>query len=226
MGRSTTGTVITVQVIGWLQGTPLLAGQAESTGDEQPPISTERLQYRIIHSLLRILRNSLEIKQKVDDIIDACSSKMNLRQNIEHWRAKSANEVDPDRKFTAIKRAAQNLRRYFYFIAFQAYLDQNPPESLEQLVSFEQWMKSHAEFETLLLELDHSMENSIIPVSELKPGDGVALTSEVLAVVQSRNGSVLAQNMILKYGTFICTFIHDRQSSPPKTIFLDVKSFR
>jgi hypothetical protein len=196
MGRSTTGTVITIMVVGWLQGATLVH---EAPSPAELP-RQDRLQYRIIHSLLRILRNSLEIKQKVDDIIDACSSKMNLRQNIEHWRAKAASEVDPERKSTAVRRAAQSLRRYFLLIAFQAYLGQNPPDSLRKLISFEQWMKNHPEFETLFMELDHSMDSAIIPVDELLPGDGVALTSEVLSVVKSRSGSVLAQNMILKYG--------------------------
>jgi hypothetical protein len=80
----------------------------------------------------------------------------------------------------------------------KAYLSKYTPGSLEKLESFHVWMSKRPEFNTMFLELDHSGVEALMSVDELSPGDGVALNSEVLAVVNNRSGSVLAQQTILK----------------------------
>lgn len=54
----------------------------------------------------------------------------------------------------------------------------------------------------MLNELDNFNSSSLLPVGDLQPGEGVALTSEVVKVVSKRRGSVLAAQTILKYDHF------------------------
>lgn len=64
------------------------------------------------------------------------------------------------------------------------------------------WFERHQEFASMLYELHQGGEHSLLPVDPLQPGDGVALTSEVVKVVNNRAGSVLAPLTILKFDHF------------------------
>lgn len=66
--------------------------------------------------------------------------------------------------------------------------------------TFTAWFNLHKEFETMMAEMD--APSSLLPVSQLQPGDGIALTSEVLQVVNGRKGAVLASRTILKFDHF------------------------
>lgn len=80
---------------------------------------TTEFHYQVIHSLLRVVRRGLECKQLVDDAIDKCATHVNIRQQIEFWRAKADSSSDnaQDRQL-AIKKGLNCLHRYFMLIAF------------------------------------------------------------------------------------------------------------
>jgi hypothetical protein len=54
----------------------------------------------------------------------------------------------------------------------------------------------------MLADMENMGELALLPVGQLRPGDGVALTSEVVTVVEKRRGAVLAAQTILKYDHF------------------------
>ncbi|KAI9099760.1 inositol hexakisphosphate-domain-containing protein [Phlyctochytrium arcticum] len=195
MGRSTTGTVVTCLVLHWLRNIkPTVPKQVN------PPLN-----YAIIHSLMRVIRNGLECKKTVDDFIDACGAHYNLREAIEEarLRAETSTEENGTRN-TALSKGMLNLRRYFLLLAFASYLDQNKPGLDSELTSFATWVDRHAEFAGMkdaMMDCQNGME-AILPVERMDPGDGLALSSEVLQVVKLRSGAVLGKNTILKYDMF------------------------
>jgi hypothetical protein len=193
MGRSTTGTVVAALVVRWLRRETL----------DTPNMIEPTINYQVIHSLLRVVKFGLECKRIVDQTIDTCASAMNLRDAIEFWRLKADSEINEDQKRRCVKRGIEALKRYFLLIAFQAYLIQTSVESLDCLETFAVWMERHQELITMLHELDPSNEKALMPVDPLRPGDGVALTSEVVQVVNSRRGGVLAPQTILKFDQYV-----------------------
>lgn len=159
------------------------------------------LNYQIVNSLLRVIKNGLEIKRTVDDVIDRCGAFLNLREIIESEHIQSENENDESKKILHIKRGISALQRYFVLLCFQAYLNNTPPEMINATETFESWMSRRPEISKLLEEFDNRDEQLIIPV-EKSIGDGVALSSEIMSVVASRRGQVLAQQTILKHDAF------------------------
>jgi hypothetical protein len=165
------------------------------------------MQYPMIHSLLRVIRNGLECKAIVDECIDKCSQVMNLRLAIDTWRAHAENSTEENVIRRAVQKGVQYLKRYFIIICFQAYLDQtNPDQGLSEIESFAAWLKRHAEIVRMLDELEDAgaagHKEVLLPIHVLQPGEGIALTTEVLEVVRHRRGSVLASYTILKYDHF------------------------
>jgi protein-tyrosine phosphatase len=192
IGRSVYGSIIVILGILWTRG------KRSCDISKDVPQMEEPLNYQVIHSLLRVIRNGLECKQTVDWIINICGIHSNIRNNIEIYRKKSENETGDSRK-RYIKRAVDSLKRYFMIIAFQSYLDQRNPDCIDSVGSFVEWMNKHQEFNSMLNEIN---EYSLFPVGYLEPGDGVALSNEVASVVNSRHGSVLYRQMILKHDHF------------------------
>ncbi|KAJ3046238.1 hypothetical protein HDV00_000050 [Rhizophlyctis rosea] len=192
-GRSTLGTVVTVLVLHWLTRTK-----------PQPTLHTKpRLNYQPIHSLLRIIRNGVECKRIVDDAIDLCGATINLREAIETLRLQAENETDERMKNIKFAKGLLHLKRYFFLIAFQSYLDQHEPGLGGDLETFKGWLERHPEFASVSGEIGgKGAGEMLVPVEHLSPGDGIALSTEVLQVVNSRNGAVLAQGTILKYDMF------------------------
>ncbi|KAI8092745.1 inositol hexakisphosphate-domain-containing protein [Halteromyces radiatus] len=205
-------------------------GTNDRQRQQEKPLTIRRRNYQIINSLLRVIKHGLENKRIVDDVLDKCGLTINLRDIIEKARVQVENETDPDKRKTKIKRGIVALERYYVLICFQAYLDNTSPELLHETESFGQWMKRHPELATILKELQStdSLE-SIVPVELTIPsslssttvtttmtttassadsnklviqGDGIALTSEVVHVLQARTGQVLGQNSILKHDAF------------------------
>ncbi|TPX51665.1 hypothetical protein SeMB42_g01840 [Synchytrium endobioticum] len=196
-GRSTVGTAVASLVMHWLNGTKPASYEVEQTSTKP------RINYQIIHSLLRVIRNGLECKNMVDAVVDDCGQFMNIRDSIEECRLQAENESDKDLKKRAVRRGLLNLKRYFILILFQCYLDENRLDRItEWRESFKLWMERHPEFDTIKEELENTDIQALVPVEKLAPGDGVALTTEVLNVVNSRNGQVLAQNTIMKHDLF------------------------
>lgn len=197
LGRSTTGTVIVSLILHWLK-------QTTPEPFALPPTATKpRLNYQVIHSLLRVIRSGLESKRVVDDVIDYCSTSINLRETIEESRRAAEAEVDETQRKRFIKRGILQLKRYFMLILFQNFLDQNPAEVGDRMThSFSTWYHKHPEFQSIREELEEENLIPLTPVDYLAPGDGVALTTEVLDVVNRRHGAVLAQGTIVKYDYF------------------------
>ncbi|KAJ3117238.1 hypothetical protein HDU96_007497 [Phlyctochytrium bullatum] len=214
IGRSTTGTVVCSLILQWLQGARVFESAGNESGSSNmnnffpsskalpPPSPKKPLTYQVIHSLLRVIRNGMECRKIVDDIIDRCAFNVNIRDAIEYWRGVAEAEQDEVAKARAVKKGMLCLRRYFALIAFSGYLDDNPPNDCSTLETFKSWMGRRKEFETMLEELENSGLKGLIPVEQLSPGDGIALSSEVLDVVTGRNGSVLAKQTILKADVF------------------------
>ncbi|KAI8337728.1 inositol hexakisphosphate-domain-containing protein [Chlamydoabsidia padenii] len=185
-------------------------------------LTVRRQNYQIINSLLRVIKRGLENKRIVDDVLDQCGLTINLRDIIEKVRVQVEKEPDQIQRKLKIKRGIVALERYYVLICFQAYLDNTSPELLHETESFAQWMKRHPELATILKELQ-STDNldSIVPVeltltssgvdskaatigdtNQAGQGDGLALSSEVVQVLQCRSGQVLGQNSILKHDAF------------------------
>ncbi|CAO3589334.1 unnamed protein product [Absidia cylindrospora] len=223
LGRSTTGTVIATLLTRWIHQ------QSASTftpPSPEQPLTIRRRNYQIINSLLRVIKRGLENKRIVDDVLDQCGLTINLRDIIEKMRVQVENETDPSKRKRKIKRGIVALERYYVLICFQAYLDNTSPELLHETESFGQWMKRHPELATILKELQTTdnldsivPEELPIPTSGIESimattasaegnsnlvgqGDGLALSSEVLHVLQGRSGQVLGQNSILKHDAF------------------------
>ncbi|KAI9320761.1 inositol hexakisphosphate-domain-containing protein [Dichotomocladium elegans] len=161
----------------------------------------QHLNYQIINSLLRVIRNGLENKWIVDDTIDRCGATMNLRDVVESAHAKMESVEDEAERRRILKRGIVMLERYFLLICFQAYLVETSPDMAGETESFGDWMRRHQEITTIRHELRTEDDNLILPV-EKTIGDGVALSSEVMRVVSSRHGNVLAQQTILKHDAF------------------------
>lgn len=166
-----------------------------------------RMNYTIINTLLRVVKNGLEAKKTVDDAIDRCSAVLNIRESIELCRLEAELEPKEDMKASLdsfdsnspIRQGLLHLKRYFMIIAFQCYLDVTSADSLGvDIMTFKEWMQSHSEFNLMIQEMEQGAINSLVPVEKMSPGDGIALTTEVLDVVNRRNGGVLARQTILK----------------------------
>ncbi|KAI8579918.1 hypothetical protein K450DRAFT_187884 [Umbelopsis ramanniana AG] len=198
LGRSTTGTVIATLLTSWIY--PGISTQKAEDVDHEVS-QRPRLNYQLINSLLRVIKNGLEVKSVVDDAIDRCGRFLNLRDVIEDMHVQAENETDEALKKRTIKKGITALERYFLLICFQSYLDQTSPEAVGDTETFETWMKRHPELSTILLETRKDDIELIVPV-ESSIGDGLALESEVTGVVSSRHGQVLAQQTILKHDAF------------------------
>ncbi|GAN09242.1 metal ion binding oxidoreductase [Mucor ambiguus] len=211
LGRSTTGTIIASLLTRWIRPKNISStnSSVRSSRSELPLQSSEQYpNYQIINSLLRVIRRGLENKYIVDAVLDQCSvGGSNLRSTIEDARiqAEKEQEEDPSQFRRTVKRGITALERYFMFICFQAYLDSTSPSLVRDTESFGLWMKRHPELGTILQDLLHTSDEfrSLVPVEQsLGGGDGMALSSEVMRVVNSRHGQVLAQQTILKHDAF------------------------
>ncbi|KAI7872941.1 inositol hexakisphosphate-domain-containing protein [Spinellus fusiger] len=194
LGRSTIGTVIAALLTRWL-------GQASLKEYIPLKVESKYLNYQIINSLLRVIKNGLEIKSIVDDAIDKCGVYLNLRDIIETTHIQAENEKDQEKCKRIVKRGILALERYFLLICFQAYLDDISPDVMDTTESFEHWIKRHEELKTIQHELHRNDLALLVPV-EKSLGDGIAFSSEVMKVVSARHGQVLAQQTILKHDAF------------------------
>lgn len=202
LGRSTTGTIIATLLTRWIR--PNLSSSNSSLRSEH---AVTYPNYQIINSLLRVIKRGLETKGVVDYTLDQCSvGASNLRETIEAARIQAEVEEDPTQFKRTVKRGIISLERYFMFICFQAYLDSTSPSMVRETESFGLWMKRHPELDTILHDILNNKEEdefrSLIPVEKSISGDGMALSSEVMRVVNSRHGQVLAQQTILKHDAF------------------------
>lgn len=217
-GRSTMGSVIAAQILLWKSG-EMARYTAPSLGDGPCAISS----YRIVHSLLRLIRSGLECKRLVDELVDRAGAVVNLRETIEDYRRRAADAAsDPKEAYMAIRRGIFALKRYAMLLIFQAYLGErvcvptpcqrpgtpilepssrtSTPTTQGGAETFEAWLSRHLEIQNLLSQIDreHGLDSIVPEEGRTVPGQGIALTSEVWRVVEQRKGSVLARMTILK----------------------------
>lgn len=168
-GRSTTGTVVTCLVLDWLnKSTKLASSQSSIVSDQQ---TAAKVTYQIIHSLLRVIKDGLECKRIVDQVIEACSHSVNLRTAIEVCRGDAEREADDEQAMKrSLKKGILNLKRYFLLIVFQSYLNDTSPDTLDNLVTFKTWFASRSELGLMRSELEHGGLASLIPVEQMRPG--------------------------------------------------------
>jgi hypothetical protein len=115
-------------------------------------ISYHNGDYKIVLRLIRVISNGAEIKRRTDVSIDSCSVMQNLRHAIKEYKVK-AQEAQGHGNQSLIKfnheRAIAYLDRYFYLIAFNAYLS----EADTSVKGFDEWMNERKELKSLLKEI-------------------------------------------------------------------------
>ncbi|WRT69446.1 uncharacterized protein IL334_006432 [Kwoniella shivajii] len=209
-GRSSTTAVIVLLIHQWLQ-----SGKVASTSYSTPSTPSKpkpqmlrkhitnapRTSWQVINSCLRVIRHGLDVKQAVDEAIDATATQFNLREAIEDTRQKAQEAQDPKIKQKLTEKGLYHLKRYLHLILFQAYLDDRAPDQ-ENPYSFESFVKHRPVFKTLEKELEEGGLKSLAPIERMEPADGMALPDEVTQVVANRSGAILSAQTILKSDFF------------------------
>ena len=201
VGRSTMVLCTFSIIFNWLNkhGTKLSSPKSPLAMSDE----SKTTNYSSIHGLLRVIKNGLELKKMVDHMIDNCSKLLNIRTSIEKYRIEAESSNNETIRQDFINKGILNLQRYFILIAFSAYLDQQEPQTFKELTKFGTWLQEHVEVQQMFKELTTKATiKDLIPLEQITPGDGLALTNEILNVVKNRNGQVLAQNTILKDDCF------------------------
>jgi len=151
-GRTTTGMVVACMFRTHMEKINIPVVKSEPTIPNpigQPIISYHKGEYKIILRLVRILESGVENKWHVDMCIDRCSLIQNLRESIEGLKRIADNNSLPlETKDSAKKRGINYLIRYFFLIAFNAFLKQQQSQGFEQ--KFQVWMKQRTELYSLL----------------------------------------------------------------------------
>ncbi|ORY34932.1 inositol hexakisphosphate-domain-containing protein [Naematelia encephala] len=207
-GRSSTTAVIVLLIQRWLKrGEPSRAPPTPSRArpglqrSTTSTTSTPKTSWQIINSCLRVIRNGLDVKQVVDEAIDAAATHFNLRDAIEDFREKAESAKTPEEKQSALEKGIYHLRRYYHLLIFQAYLDDTSPEE-QNPYSFESFVKHRPVFKTLESELVHGGLTGLTPLDRVDPAQGMALPDEVSKTVASRRGVILSAQTILKSDFF------------------------
>lgn len=145
-GRSSNTAAIVLLIQRWMKrnhdrhtpSTPAARRNASRKSLAVQPSS--KTSWQIINSVLRVIRNGLEVKRIVDDAIDRTSATFNLRDSIEDYRDQAEEAKNPDDRNRAIERGMHCLIRYFHLIVFQAYLDDTDDDD-ENKYTFESFVK-------------------------------------------------------------------------------------
>lgn len=180
-GRSTVTTITIRLILDWIRNT-------RDNCNSLPFYSTPL--YPSILALIRILPNGLELKNRLDSIIDEHSHSQHLSRSIA-WNGDLKTQSS----------CFKNLRRYFLLLSFEGFLDAT---AQDKSISFSDWFSGRPEMRKLF-SLDNS-QDLLIPIESqiaspmiLQVADGDELSS----IVHSRNANVLAQRMILKHDHFL-----------------------
>ncbi|WVF68673.1 hypothetical protein IAT40_003444 [Kwoniella sp. CBS 6097] len=210
-GRSSTTAVIVLLIQQWLKSgrtahaprslTPHTPSRGRPAMLKKSTATAPRTSWQIINSCLRVIRNGLDVKQAVDEAIDASAAQFNIREAIEDARVRAQEASDPETKRKLTDKGLYHLRRYFHLILFQAYLDDRAPDQ-EDPYSFESFIRHRPVFKTLEKELQEGGFQSLAPIERMEPADGMALPDEVTQVVASRSGAILSAQTILKSDFF------------------------
>ncbi len=110
--------------------------------------------YRVILGLIRALEEGPQAKAGVDAAIDRTSAMQNLRTSIA--RLKQQAEAGDTH---ALGRGQDYLRRYFYLVSFNQYVQEQAPRGYQQ--TFSEWMKERPELKQLLENLQLAMNTGV-----------------------------------------------------------------
>uniref|UniRef100_A0A3P8NRR2 Paladin n=1 Tax=Astatotilapia calliptera TaxID=8154 RepID=A0A3P8NRR2_ASTCA len=145
---------------------------------EEPAASEPRPLFQVIQSLINKLPNGQQVMEEVDQAIALCSEMHNIKEAIYENKSKLEG-IGEDYQIQGsstkdyfLNRTMQSLERYFYLIAFNAYLHEQYP--LAFVSNFSQWMCCHAWLYRLLACMD---------LSELSVADEY-LAPDVLSTVK------------------------------------------
>lgn len=227
--RSTSGAVVAGLVNRWR--TPTVTGKGDAA-DSSPSASYHSLSvadkpvhhYRIVHAILRVIRNGLQCKTIVDEAIDRAAAVVNLRECIEVYKSGARSASEPNQIRRSLRKGIAALKRYAMLLLFQGYLqDQDPRAPDGPRESFASWLGRHPEFGTLMGGLDRKgIGPEVLDEGEDDGGGGgdgggkendargehkrqgqqTASEYDVLDVVKHRRGQVLAAMTILKFDHF------------------------
>ncbi|CDZ97852.1 hypothetical protein [Phaffia rhodozyma] len=164
--------------------------------------ASKAMSWQVINSLLRVVRNGLEVKLAVDEAIDKAGQNINLRDCIEDARSKATEATSAELRNKYTQQGVYHLRRYFQLVLYQAYLEETHPDTFEQLESFESFVSKRPVFSTFEKELKEGGLESLAPVTRLVPADGLATSDEVQTAVANRTGIILSALTILKSDFF------------------------
>lgn len=115
--------------------------------------SIESGEYRAIMNLLRALPRGGDAKNAVDEAIDRCKSIGSITKDILDCKMISTDDsdtLDPADSLFAKRLGLHYLKRYFYLIAFRAYLE----SANETTETFKDWVDARKEISYLASVLD------------------------------------------------------------------------
>ncbi|TIA73209.1 hypothetical protein E3P81_00237 [Wallemia ichthyophaga] len=205
-GRSTLAAVLIILIQKWLKKRspldPHIGLKRQPTVNVAKKSAT-RKSYQPINNLLRVVRRGLELKNIVDDAIDEAGDTYNCREAVEDARVKAVEAKDEATKRQFIQKGLIALRRYYWLIVFQSYLQEAKPDTLENLPS----LKDYVEFRPVLRTFENEIKvGGLESLQALKrddnPPEGNALSDEVERVVRNRNGRILSAQTLLKSDFF------------------------
>jgi hypothetical protein len=93
--------------------------------------------------------DSLVMQEEIDRVIDVCSQMQNLRTAILEMRQRAEAAVTQELRVHNQERAVNYLARYFYLIAFDAFLWQSR-EKKSYDRTFKSWIEKRPEITNLL----------------------------------------------------------------------------
>jgi len=113
--------------------------------------SVEIGEYRAIMNLCRVLPSGVDAKKAVDEAIEQCKDIGNLKEDI--LKCKQISEEDSEGSTAAAARrlGLHYLQRYFYLIAFRAFLEQDKDDAS---TTFNKWVSERKEISYLSSVLD------------------------------------------------------------------------
>ncbi|KAM8837322.1 paladin isoform 3-T5 [Spinachia spinachia] len=150
---------------------------------EEEAASKSKQLFQVIQCLIRKLPNGQQVMEEVDRAISLCSEMHNIKEAIYENKSKLEG-IGEDYQIQGsstkdyfLHRTMQSLERYFYLIAFNAYLREQHP--LAFVSNFSQWMCSHAWLYRLLARMDLSELSA--PAELVTRGARVLVADECLA---------------------------------------------
>lgn len=156
-GRTTTGMVICCLLsLHWPNSNIQLSAppSPRSEEDADPHLAGN---FKIIKNLIRVLPKGPRIKQETDRVIDLCSTMQNLRLAISEMKQRSESAVTATMRSQNHERAIDYLTRYFYLIAFNAFLWDWQGIGADSALapnSFQSWIEDRPEITNLLKKVD------------------------------------------------------------------------